>query len=302
MTGTGAVPCIGTDQVTINLTGVRTDWLVPLAQAADRIGFGAVSVGDSIFYPQSSDSRYPYNSTGDRTFLESIAMLDPFVLLGHLAAVTERVRLQTSVTKVTVRHPVLVAKQAASLAVLAEGRIRLGVGMSPWPEDYSVLGIPEQGRGARFEETFSILRSLVTGGYHEHHGRHYEFDPIKLNPVPTQPISLLVGGHGPANLRRAAALGDGWIAAAADHETLAGLIAGVRTARAEAGLDWQGYEVHASGQADRSASGLAQLADIGVTHAVVRPTPDGVHAGDLAEVIEHMERLAIDLEGVSCRN
>lgn len=100
MTATETVPCIGTEQVTINLTGVRTEWLVPLAQAADRLGFGAVSVGDSIFYPQESDSRYPYNSTGDRTFLESIAMPDPFVLLGHLAAVTERIRLQTSVTKV----------------------------------------------------------------------------------------------------------------------------------------------------------------------------------------------------------
>ncbi len=76
MTATETVPCIGTEQVTINLTGVRTEWLVPLAQAADRLGFGAVSVGDSIFYPQESDSRYPYNSTGDRTFLESIAMPD----------------------------------------------------------------------------------------------------------------------------------------------------------------------------------------------------------------------------------
>jgi probable F420-dependent oxidoreductase len=302
MTATETVPCIGTEQVTINLTGVRTEWLVPLAQAADRLGFGAVSVGDSIFYPQESDSRYPYNSTGDRTFLESIAMPDPFVLLGHLAAVTERIRLQTSVTKVTVRHPILVAKQAASLAVLAEGRVRLGVGMSPWPEDYSVLGIPEQGRGARFEEALSILRSLVTDGYHEHHGSHYEFDPIKLNPVPVQPISLLVGGHGAANLRRAATLGDGWIAAATDHATLAGLIETVRSTRVEAGLDWQGYEVHASGQSDRSAAGLAQLADLGVTHVAVRPTPDGVLSGDVADVIEHMERLATDLEGATCRN
>ncbi|MGN5236440.1 MULTISPECIES: TIGR03619 family F420-dependent LLM class oxidoreductase [unclassified Rhodococcus (in: high G+C Gram-positive bacteria)] len=302
MTATETAPGIGAEQVTINLTGVRTEWLVPLAQAADRLGFGALSVGDSIFYPQESDSRYPYNSTGDRTFLETIAMPDPFVLLGHLAAVTERIRLQTSVTKVTVRHPVLVAKQAASLAVLAEGRVRLGVGMSPWPEDYSVLGVPEQGRGTRFEEALSILRSLVTEGYHDHRGYHYAFDSIKLNPVPVQPITLLVGGHGAANLRRAATLGDGWIAAATDHETLAGLIKTVRSARAEAGLDWQGYEVHASGQTDRSAAGLAQLADLGVTHVSVRPTPDGVPSDDVGDVIEHMERLAADLEGPTCRN
>ncbi|UTT51012.1 TIGR03619 family F420-dependent LLM class oxidoreductase [Rhodococcus gordoniae] len=302
MTSTETVPGIGIEQITVNLTGVRAEWLVPLAQAADRLGFGALSVGDSIFYPQESDSRYPYNSTGDRTFLETIAMLDPFVLLGHLAAVTERIRLQTSVTKVTVRHPVLVAKQVSSLAVLAEGRIRLGVGMSPWPEDYSVLGIAEQGRGARFEEALSILRSLVTEGYHEHHGRHYDFDPIKLNPVPVQPIALLVGGHGTANLRRAATLGDGWIAAATDHPTLAGLIETVRSARAEANLDWQGYEVHASGQADRSAAGLRQLADLGVTNVAIRPTPDGMRIDKVAHVIEHMEWLATELDAASCKN
>lgn len=302
MTGAGSLPRFGIERVTINLTGVRTSWLVPLAQAADRLGFGAVSFGDSIFYPRSSDSRYPYNSTGDRTFLENISMPDPFVLLGHLAAVTERIMLQTSVAKVTVRNPILVAKQASSLAVLAEGRLRLGIGMSPWPDDYTVLGIPRDGRGARFEEAIRVLRALLTAGYHEHHGRHYDFDPIKLNPVPEQHVPILIGGHGPANLRRAAISGDGWIAAATDHEALSGLIEEVRTARTEAGLEWNGYQVHASGQAYRSVDGVARLAELGVTHIAVRPTPDGVTSDDLGETVGHLEMLASDLEGASCRN
>ena len=121
-----------------------------------------------------------------------------------MGAVTERIRFVTFVVKLPIRHPVLVAKQATSTAVLTGNRLVLGVGTSPWREDYEMLGVPWEGRGQRMDEAVAIVRGLSAGGYFEHHGEVFDVPPIKIAPVPTEPIPILVGGHGEAALRRAA--------------------------------------------------------------------------------------------------
>ena len=92
-------------------------------------------------------SRYPFNPDGSREFLEDKPFLEPFSLIPALGAVTTRLRFVTFVIKLPVRNPVLVAKQATSVAVLTGNRLVLGVGTSPWREDYEVLGVPWGGRG-----------------------------------------------------------------------------------------------------------------------------------------------------------
>src|ERR1700746_1230091 len=111
----------------------------PLARAAEAAGFDSMMVPDSICYPEHADSRDPFNPHGSREFLEDNPFLTPFSLTPALGAVPERIRFITFVLKLPVRHPVLVAKQATSTAVLTGNRLVLGVGTSPWREDLEIV-------------------------------------------------------------------------------------------------------------------------------------------------------------------
>src|ERR1700723_1935379 len=103
-------------------------YYLPLARAAEEANFDSMVIPDSICYPEESDTRYPFNPDGTREFLEDKPFLEPFSLIPYLGAVTSRLRFITFVLKLPVRHPVLVAKQATSTAVLTGNRLVLGVG------------------------------------------------------------------------------------------------------------------------------------------------------------------------------
>jgi alkanesulfonate monooxygenase SsuD/methylene tetrahydromethanopterin reductase-like flavin-dependent oxidoreductase (luciferase family) len=236
----------------------------PLAQAAEAAGYDGFLVPDSICYPAESDATYPYTPDGDRGFIEDKAFLEPFSLIPALGAVTERIRFVVSVLKLTVRHPVLVAKQAASTAVLT-----LGIGTSPWPEDYEVCGVPFERRGKRADESLDVIRGLLTGDWFEHHGEIYDVPRIKQCPVPASPLPILVGGHAEPALRRAAVRGDGWIHGGGDPTELPGLVARLHELRAEVGRAGDPFEVHVISMDAYTVEGLRRLEDLGVTDVIV---------------------------------
>jgi len=242
---------------------------VPLACAAEAAGFDGFLVPDSICYPAESDSEYPYTPDGDRGFLEDKAFLEPFSLVPALGMATERIRFVVSVLKLTVRHPVLVAKQAASAAFLSGDRLTLGVGTSPWPEDYQVTGVPFERRGKRADESIEIIRGLLGGGWFEHHGEIYDVPRIKQCPVPERPLPILVGGHAAPALRRAARLGDGWIHGGGDPEELPRLVDQVLQLRREAGREGEPFEVHAISMDAYAPEGIERLEAMGVTDVIV---------------------------------
>lgn len=279
-------------KVTLNLSMVEVDRLVPLAKEAERLGFEAVSVGDSIFYPRRSDSRYPYTSDGDRSFIEGRPFVDPIVAGAAVLTATSTLVFQTSVLKLGVRHPVLVAKQVSSLAAMAPGRVRLGVGSSPWPEDFSVLGLPPEGRGRRLEEAVGVLRALLQGGYQSYVGEVYQFPELRMDPAPSVPVPILVGGHGPASLRRAAALGDGWIAARTEPGRLPELLAAIGDHRKRLGRD-EPFSIHAPMHG--SLDELDELLDLGVTHVTVRPHGPNDEVADTHAALSALRRVAEEL-------
>lgn len=269
-------------------------WL-PLAQAAEDAGYHAMVVPDSIVYPEEAQSRYPFTPDGSRAFLEDKPFLDPFTLISAMGAVTRRIRFVTFVLKLAVRDPVLVAKQATSTAVLTGGRLSLGVGSSPWREDFTVTGIPWAGRGRRMDEQIAIVRQLGAGGYAAFHGEVFDIPSIKICPVPPSPIPILVGGHAEAALRRAATLGDGWLHGGGDPGELPGLLGRLRELRAEAGRQDEPFEVHVISADAFSADGVRRLEDAGVTDVVVGfrwPYVTGPDAESLADKIAALERFA----------
>ena len=206
----------------------------PLARAAEEVGYDSMVIPDSICYPLHATSEYPYNPDGSREFLEDKPFLEPFSLIPALGAVTSRLRFTTFVVKVPIRNPVLLAKQATSTAVLTGNRLALGVGTSPWREDYEVLGVDWAGRGRRLDESIAILRGLAGGDYFEYQGKAFTLPAVKIAPVPTEPIPVLIGGHSDAALRRAARLGDGWMHGGGDPADLPRLLARLAQFRREA--------------------------------------------------------------------
>src|SRR6185369_14829271 len=118
---------------------------LPLARAVEDAGWNSFIVPDSICYPEVSESKYPYTPDGNRQFLEDKPFIDPFCLASLLGNVTQRLRFDTFVVKLPIRHPVLVAKTLASTAVLTNNRFPFGVGLSPWPDDYRFCGVPWAG-------------------------------------------------------------------------------------------------------------------------------------------------------------
>ena len=241
----------------------------PLATAAEAAGWDSYVVPDSVCYPEVSDSRYPYTADGSREFLADKPFLDPFALIAALGAITERLRFTTKVVKLPIRQPVLVAKTAFSVAVLTRDRLGLGVGLSPWPEDFALTGTDWATRGPRTDEMIEILRGLAGGGFFAFRGRHYDVPSIRLNPVPSRPIPILVGGHAEPALRRAARLGDGWMHAGGDRGALVAAIARLRELRREYGREREPFEIHAIALDAYSVDGVRRLEDLGVTDAIV---------------------------------
>jgi probable F420-dependent oxidoreductase len=242
---------------------------LPLGIAAEQSGWTSFTVPDSICYPEVSDNKYPYTPDGNREFLEGKPFIEPFTLIPAMAAVTERLRFTTFVVKLPIRLPVLVAKSAASVAVMSGNRFGFGVGLSPWPEDFAACGQDWKSRGKRMDEMIEILRGLMTGAYFEYHGQHYDIDSLKICPVPTEPLPILVGGHAEPALRRAARLGDGWMHAGGDQAILERLIGRVGELRKEYGRDREPFEIHVISLDAYSVDGVRRLEDLSVTDVIV---------------------------------
>ncbi|WP_107705362.1 TIGR03619 family F420-dependent LLM class oxidoreductase [Nocardioides allogilvus] len=273
----------------------QAKFYAPLAQAAEAAGYTSMTVADSLIYPRESDSSYPYTDTGDREFLEDKEFVETMVMCAHLFAVTSTLRLTPFVLKLPVRPPVLVAKQASSLAFLSDNRLGLGVGLSPWPEDFATLGVPWERRGKRMDECMDVLRGLTSGEFFGYDGEFYSFPALKQSPAPTAPIPLLVGGHSDAALRRAVRKGDGWMHAGGDGEELDRLLTRLASIRAEEGDTRDDFEVHVISYDAYDPDGVKRLEDRGVTDCIVGfrvPYILGPDTEPLAKKVEHLERYA----------
>jgi probable F420-dependent oxidoreductase len=267
----------------------------PLARAAEDAGYDTFVVPDSIAYPRESDTTYPFNPDGSREFLEDKPFIEPFSLIPALGAVTTTLRFVTFVVKLPIRHPVMVAKQAASVAVLTGDRFLFGVGTSPWPEDYELLDVPWARRGKRMDECIAVIRGLTSGGYFEYHGEVFDIPAVKMSPAPSKPVPILIGGHGEAALRRAAVMGDGWMHGGGDPAALGGLLARLGELRAEAGREAAPFETHAISMDAFSLDGVRRLEEQGVTDVVVGfrwPYVVGPDIEPLQDKIDNLRRFA----------
>ncbi len=237
---------------------------LPIAQAADEAGFDAFCLGDSIFYPETAVDKYPYTETGDRTFLEGAPFIDPFQLFAAMSVVTSRIKFAVGVLKLPIRNPVLVAKQVSSLAAFTGDRFILGVGLSPWLEDFQACGEEWTTRGPRMDEQIQIIRGLMTGKYFEWKSEYYDIPRIKLCPVPKQCPPIIIGGHSKRAYRRAGRYGDGVNFVSLSEDELVERLEIVNGFRKEYGRENEPFEVFA-GMPAFSVDDMRRLEDRGVT-------------------------------------
>lgn len=245
------------------------DHYLALARAAEQAGFDGIAVSDSICYPQQASSKYPYNKDGSREFLESVPFVESLISVAAMAAVTEKIRFATFVYKLAVRQAPVVAKQVQGIQVLSGNRFDFGVGISPWEEDFAVCNVPWEKRGKRFDEQIDILRGLESGEFFGYAGEMHDMPANKMNPVPSQPTSLLIGGHAEPALKRAARVGDGWMCAGADLQQLEAYIGRINQLRQEYGTTERPFRVFTTGQDAFTREGIEQLESLGVTDVVI---------------------------------
>ena len=277
---------------------VDPSYYLPLARAAEEAGYDSFVVPDSICYPEVSDTTYPFNPDGSREFLEDKPFLEPFSIIPAMGAVTDRIRFVTFVIKLPIRHPVLVAKQVTSTAVLTDDRLVLGVGTSPWPEDYEITDVPWARRGKRMDEMIIVMRGLMAGGFFEFQGEIFDVPSIKMCPTPRRPVPILIGGHHEAALKRAAVDGDGWLHGGGDPADLPGLLDRLAILRKEHGTEDKPFEVHVISADAYTPDGIRRLEELGVTDVIVGfRWPYGVEQDTeaLQTKIDNLRRFADDV-------
>jgi alkanesulfonate monooxygenase SsuD/methylene tetrahydromethanopterin reductase-like flavin-dependent oxidoreductase (luciferase family) len=134
------------------------------------------------------------------------------VSLAYIASATNTAEIAVGVLLAVLRHPVVVAKQMASVDRLTGGRVVLGVGAGWLAEDFEALAGPFALRGERLDEWTAVCRNCWTGRTKEYKGRHYRLPAgVLCYPTPSRAVPLLVGGISDRAIRRAALIGDGWI-------------------------------------------------------------------------------------------
>lgn len=195
--------------ITFPQTEIGNDPLVirDYAQAAEEIGYDHLLVFDHVLgaHPDRFEGRFRPPYTNATPFHE------PFVLFGYLAGVTEKIELVTGIVILPQRQTALVAKQAAEVDVLSNGRLRLGVGIGWNFVEYEALGENFRNRGRRIGEQVALMRKLWTEDLVDFEGRYHTIKRASINPLPVQrPIPIWMGGTAEAVLKRIAAIADGW--------------------------------------------------------------------------------------------
>lgn len=216
--------------------------LIEVAAIAEHVGFDGILVSDHLFFPEKLGSKYPYTPDGVPGFTPDTAWPEPFSLVGAMAAVTRRIRFATMVYILPLRHPLEVAKASATLDVLTGGRFILGTGAGWMKEEFDQLGIDFHTRGARYDESIDVLRTVWGGGMVEHHGRFFDFPRLQMSPAPTRSVPIYVGGVSPAALRRTAVRGDGWLGNGSDPEEATRILGEIARLRREAGRERLPFE------------------------------------------------------------
>ncbi len=266
------------------------------ARAADDCGWDGIVVSDHVVHPEKIESPYPYTRDGSTRWQAPAPWPDPWVVVGAMAAVTERIRFYTGVYVLPLRNPFVVAKAVSTAAVISGDRVTLGVGVGWMKDEFDLLEQSFRNRGRRMDEMIEVMRTLWAGGMVEHHGEYYDFGRLQMSPAPKARIPIVIGGLSEPALQRVGRLGDGWISDIHTMEELMGIVAKIRAYRDEYGRADAPLEIVAACSDAFDADGFRRLEDVGVTHVQTMPwLMYGGSTDSLDDKVDGIRRFADDV-------
>ena len=239
------------------------------AQGAEALGATHMLIYDHVL-GADADVHVPWTGPYDK----DVAFHEPFTLFAFIAAVTDKIVMSTAVLILPQRQTALVAKQAAQLAILSEGRFRLGIGTGWNTVEYEALNEDFTNRGKRQEEQVDLMRKLWAEETVTYTGKWHTVTAAGLNPRPLRTIPIWFGGGAPALLERCARLGDGWVPVMGPNDSAKAAIETIRAQREAAGLPWEGFGIQAQaqirgGNPERWHSHAERWKGLGGTHLAV---------------------------------
>jgi probable F420-dependent oxidoreductase len=215
-----------------------------LATAAENAGIESLWTVEHTVVPVGYQSVYPYDPSGRMRGGENLPIPDPLIWLTWVAAATTTLKVATGILIVPQRNAVVLAKETATLALLSEGRLLLGVGAGWLEEEFAALDVPFADRGPRLDDQIRALRALWSDSPASYTGPYLSFGDVYCEPrPPAGSIPVIVGGHSPAAARRAGRLGDGFFPGRSNLDELRALIATAHDSAREAGRNPADLEI-----------------------------------------------------------
>jgi len=273
-----------------NEIGTDPQAIKDYAQGVEELGVTHLLIYDHVL---GADRDRPGGFEGP--YDKDVAFHEPFTTFAFIAAVTKKLDMITTVMILPQRQTVLVAKQAAELAILSNNRFKLGIGVGWNAVEYTGLNENFKNRGKRQEEQVELMRLLWESEVLEYKGDYHHIDKASINPRPSKSVPIWFGGGAPQLIERCADLGDGWIPLMGPNEAARKTLAAIKEKRESKGLDWDNFGVqaqaqYAGGDAERWNKHAEKWRNLGASHLAIathnaEPTNVDGHLGRIKEYL-----------------
>tara|TARA_B100001121_G_scaffold2327_2_gene2160 strand:+ start:886 stop:1746 length:861 start_codon:yes stop_codon:yes gene_type:complete len=273
-----------------NEIGTDPQAIKDYAQGVEELGVTHLLIYDHVL---GADRDRPGGFEGP--YDKDVAFHEPFTTFAFIAAVTKKLDMITTVMILPQRQTVLVAKQAAELAILSNNRFKLGIGVGWNTVEYTGLNENFKNRGKRQEEQVELMRLLWESEVLEYKGDYHHIDKASINPRPSKSVPIWFGGGAPQLIERCADLGDGWIPLMGPNEAARKTLAAIKEKRESKGLYWDNFGVqaqaqYAGGDAERWNKHAEKWRNLGASHLAIathnaEPTNVDGHLGRIKEYL-----------------
>ena len=276
-----------------NEIGTDPQAIKDYAQGVEELGVTHLLIYDHVL---GADRDRPGGFEGP--YDKDIAFHEPFTTFAFIAAVTQKLDMITTVMILPQRQTVLVAKQAAELAILSNNRFKLGIGVGWNAVEYVGLNENFHDRGKRQAEQVELMRLLWESEVLEYKGNYHQIDKASINPRPSLPVPIWFGGGAPKLIQRCAELGDGWIPLMGPNDKAKAMLDEIKEKRAVKGLSWEDFGVqaqaqYAGGNPELWAKHATKWRDLGASHLAI-----ATHNAGQTDVEGHLKRIQEYLDSV----
>ena len=277
-----------------NEIGTDPQAIKDYAQGVEELGVTHLLIYDHVL---GADRDRPGGFEGP--YDKDVAFHEPFTTFAFIAAVTKNLDMITTVMILPQRQTVLVAKQAAELAILSNNRFKLGIGVGWNAVEYTGLNENFKNRGKRQEEQVELMRLLWESEVLEYKGDYHHIDKASINPRPSKSVPIWFGGGAPQLIERCADLGDGWIPLMGPNEAARKTLAAIKEKRESKGLYWDNFGVqaqaqYAGGDAERWNKHAEKWRNLGASHLAI-----ATHNAEPTNVEGHLGRIKEYLNAVT---